>query len=143
MLCINGLFIVSFVSPKLNEWLWWNGYLAFDKSHVYVFVIFLCICDSISQWLCVLFQPIYTIFECWFISCLVKSVSERSLYGKKSQFLSKSGFCCYLWYLPLQPGYILRANKLAPLPGNESAHLPWGERQSWRKISVGKQEFYQ
>ena len=79
------------------------------KSHVYVFVISLCICDSIAQWLCVV-STIYTIFECRFISGLAKYVFERSLSGKKSQFLSKSGFCCYLWDLPLQPGYILSAN---------------------------------
>ena len=46
------------------------------------------------------------------ISDLVKTVSERSLFGKKSQFLSKSGFCCYLGIYLLQPGYILSSKKL-------------------------------
>ena len=111
------------------------------KSHVYVFVISLSICDSIAQWLCVV-STIYTIFECWFISGLVKSVFERSLSGKKSQFLSKSGFCCYLWDLPLQPGYILSANKLASLLGNKSACLPWGEWQSLKKDFCGKTRIF-
>ena len=38
------------------------------------------------------FNQFIQIFECWFISGLVKSVFERSLSGKKSQFLSKVVF---------------------------------------------------
>ena len=44
------------------------------------------------------------------ISGLVKFVFDRSLSGKKNQFLSKSGSCCYLGIYLLQPGYILSAN---------------------------------
>ena len=109
---------------KLNERLWLNGYLAFDK------ISCICLCNIFMYvWLhCPMVMcnvsTIYIIFECWFISGLVKSVFERSLSGKKSQFLSKSCFCCYLRIYLLQPGYILSANKLAPLPRNESVHLP-------------------
>ena len=99
MLCINGLFIVSSISPELNEWLWWNGYLAFDK------ISCICLCDIFMyMWLhfpmvmCIV-STIYIIFECWFISGLVKSVFERSLSGKKSQFLSKSGFVVTLEFI--------------------------------------------
>ena len=80
------MFIVSSVPSELNEWLWWNGYLSFDKSHVYVFVISLYVCDSISQWLCVV-STIYTNLECWFISGLVKSVPrDPSLEEKPVSF---------------------------------------------------------
>ena len=96
MLCIDGLFIISSIPHELNERLWLNGYLAFDK------ISRICLCDIFMyMWLhlpmvmCIV-STIYIIFECWFISSLVKSVFERSLSGKKSQFLSKSGFCCYL-----------------------------------------------
>ena len=68
---------------KLNEWLWLNGYLAPDK------ISCICLCDIFMYvWLhfpmvmCIV-STIYIIFECWFMSGLVKSVFERSLSGKK------------------------------------------------------------
>ena len=79
-----------------------------------------------------------------FISSLVKFIFERSLSGKESQFLSEVIFAVTFGIYLLQPGYILKDNKLVPFPGNESENLPWEERQSFKdqeKISVGKQEF--
>ena len=81
---------------KFNEWLWLNGNLAFDK------ISCICICDIFMyMWLhcpmvMYIVSTIYIIFECWFISGLVKFVFERSLSRKKIQFISESGFCCYL-----------------------------------------------
>ena len=59
------------------------------KSHVYVFVIYLCICDSIAQWLCVLFQPSIQSLSVDLYLALLKFTFERSLSRNKSQFLSK------------------------------------------------------
>ena len=89
------------------------------------------------------FNHLYNLWVLTYIFGFVKSVSERSLSRKKSWFLSKSGFAVTLGIYFLQPEYILSANKLAPLPGNESAYLPWENDKVWRNISVGKQEFYQ
>ena len=88
------------------------------------------------------FNHLYNIWVLTYIYGLVKSVPERSLSRKKSLFLSKSGFAVTLGIYFLQPEYILSANKLAPLPGNESAYLPWENDKVWRNISVGKQKFY-
>ena len=46
-----------------------------------------------------LFQPFIQFLSVWIISGLVKSVFERSLSGKKSQFLSKSGFVVTLEFI--------------------------------------------
>ena len=107
------------------------------------FVIFLSICDSMPNGSVYCFNHLYNLWVLTYIYGLVKSISERSLSGKKSQFLSKSGFAVTLGFTFHNLGYILSANKLAPLLGNESAYLPWENDKVWRKISVGKQEFYQ
>ena len=41
------------------EWLWWCDYLAFDKYHVYVFVVSLCGIWLHAQWLCDCFIQIH------------------------------------------------------------------------------------
>ena len=91
----------------------------------YDFHVIYFICDSMPNGYVYCFNHLYNIWVLIYITGLVKSVFERSLSGKKSQFLSKSGFFYYLGIYLLQPGYILSANKLAPLPGNEWAYLPW------------------
>ena len=78
------------------------------------------------------------------ISGPIKFIFERSISGKKSQFLSEVVFAVTFGIYLLQPGYIMSVKKLAPLLGNESENIPWEERQSFKdqeKISVGKQEF--
>ena len=83
---------------KLNEWLWLNGYLAFDK------ISCICLCDIFMyMWLhfpmvMSIVSTICILFECWFILGLVKSIFERSLSGKKSQFLSKVVFVVTLGF---------------------------------------------
>ena len=111
MLYINGLFIVSSVSPGLNEWLWWNGYLAFGK------ISCMCLCDIFMyMWLhcpmvmCIV-STICIIFECWFISGLVRPIFERSPSRKKSQSLSKVVFAVTFGIYLSQPRYILSVNR--------------------------------
>ena len=88
MLCIDGLFIISSVPHELNEWLWLNGYLAFDKTLCIWFVILLCICDSISQWLCELFQPSIPILSVdSYLVLLNLYLRDPSLERKASFFL--------------------------------------------------------
>ena len=111
MLCIDGLFIISSVPHELNELMWLNGYLAFDK------ISCICLCDIFMyMWLhcpMVLFivSTICIIFECWFISGLVKSIFERSFSGKKSQFLSEVVFAVTFGIYLSQPWYILSVNR--------------------------------
>ena len=125
MLCIDGLCSTSSAPNGLNKWLWLNGYLASDEFLcIWFYVIYFY--DPMPNGYACCFNHLYNLWVLIYISGLVKSVFERSLSGKKSQFLSKSGFCCYLGIYLLQPGYILSANKLAPLSGTESAYLPWG-----------------
>ena len=68
---------------KLNEWLWLNGYLAFDKiSCIYLCDIFMYMWLHCPMVMCIV-STIYIIFECWFIYGLVRSVFERSFSGEK------------------------------------------------------------
>ena len=46
-------------------------------------------------------------------------------------------FCCYLGVYLLQPGYILSANKLAPLPGTE-VHICPGRTTKIKGGSYGQ-----
>ena len=79
------------------------------KSHAYVFVISLCICDSISQWLCVLFQPsIESLSIDLYLDLLNLYLRDPSLERKASFFLKV--VLLLPWDLHLQPGYILSAN---------------------------------
>ena len=87
-----------------------------------------------------LFQPYIPIFKYCFIFVPVKSLLRDPSLEENTSFFLK-WFCYYLGVYLLQPRYILSAIKLAPLPGNESAYLPWENDKTWRKISVGKQEF--
>ena len=103
------------------EWLpclWWTS--------AHMILCYLFICDPMPNGYECCFNHLYNLWVLIYISGLVKFVFERSLSGKKSQFLSKSVFCCYLGIYLYNLGYILSANKLASLPGNESAYLPWG-----------------
>ena len=80
-----------------------------------------------------------------FISGLVKFIFERSLSEKESKFLSEVVFAVTFGIYLLQPTYLLSVKKLTPSLGNESANLPWEERQSCKdqeNISVGKHEFF-
>ena len=76
------------------------------------FVIFLSICDSMPNGSVYCFNHLYNIWVLTYISGLVKSISERSLSGKKSQFLSKSGFAVTLGFTFRNLGYILSANNI-------------------------------
>ena len=144
VLCIGGLFIIYFVPHELNEWLWLNGYLAFDK------ISCICLCDIFMyMWVhCPMVicrvSTIYIIFECWLISGLVKSVFERSLSRKKSQFLSKVVFVvtltlpfttlCIFWVLTNWRH--CRGMKVQIIPGrNDKVY------KDQENISMGKQEF--
>ena len=92
MLCIDVLFIISSVPPELNERLWLSGYLAFDKiSRIWFCDIFMYVWLHFPMIMCIV-STTYIIFECWFISGLVKSLFERSLSGKEIQFLSEVVF---------------------------------------------------
>ena len=58
------------------------------NSHVYVFVISLCMCDSIAQWLCVLFQPsIQSLSADLYLALLNLYLRDPSLERKASFFL--------------------------------------------------------
>ena len=61
------------------------------------------------------FDHLYNLWVLTYIPGLVKSVSERSLSRKKSQFLSKSGFVVTLGIYFLQLEYILSANTMGPM----------------------------
>ena len=92
MLYIDGLFMFLSYRLKINEWLWLNDYLAFVEILCKnICIVFICF-DSIAQWLYVLFQPSAKLKLLIPISGLVKFISNRSLFGKKSEFLSKAVF---------------------------------------------------
>ena len=85
-------------------------------------MISLCICDPISQWLCVLFQPfIQSLSVDLYLALLNLYLRDPSLERKASFFLKV--FFCYLGIYLLQPGYILSVNKLASLLGNQGSNL--------------------
>ena len=99
--------------------------LPLTKYHAYVFVISLCICDSIAQWLCVLFQPSIQSLSVYLYLALLKLYLRDPSLERKTSFFLKVVFAITLEFTFHNLGYILSANKLAPLPGSESAYLPW------------------
>ena len=107
--------------------------------YMYLWYFYICIWLR-AQWLCDCFSQIHKSLNVIVKSGPVKSLLRDPSLEENTSFFLK-WFCCYLRVYLLQPGYILSANKLAPLPGNESAYLPWENDKAWRNISVGKQEF--
>ena len=81
--------------------------------------------DSVSQWICDCFnqtnKPL-NIDTIWSYK-VVKFVSRDPSLEENTNFFLK-WFCCYLEVYLLQPGYILSANKLAPLPGTKVLICP-------------------
>ena len=94
-----------------------------------------------AQCLCYCFSQIHKSLNVIVKYGPVKSLLRDPSLEENTSFFLK-WFCCYLGVYLLQPGYILSANKLAPFPGTRMSISALGERQSWRKISVGKQEFW-
>jgi len=78
-----------FYSKWINEWLWLNGYLAFDKFLNMRFCDIFIYMWLHAQWFCVLFRPPLIIFECWhiFLALLNLYLRDPSLERKASFFL--------------------------------------------------------
>ena len=141
MLCIDGLFFISSVSHELNERLLLNGYLAFDKLlRIWFCDIFMYMWPHFPMVMCTI-STIYIIFECWFISGLVKSLFEGSLSGKKSQFLSKVVFAITSRFTFHNLGTFWVLTNWHRCRGTKVHICPVKNDRVWRKISVGKQEF--
>ena len=87
------------------------------------------------------FNQFIQIFECWFISGLVKSGFERSLSEKKSQFLSKSGFVVAFGIYLCNLGTFWVLTNWRRCRGMKVNICPGINDRIWRKISVGKHEF--
>ena len=109
-----------FYSKWINEWLWLNGYLAFDKFLNMRFCDIFIYMWLHAQWFCVLFRPPLIIFECWhiFLALLNLYLRDPSLERKVSFFL-KVVLLLLLGFTFHNLGYILSANKLAALPGTK------------------------
>ena len=113
------------------------------KSHACNFVIPLCICGSIAQWLCVLFQLYIWFSSVDFISALVNFISERSLSGKESQFLSEVVFAVTFGIYLCNLGTFWVVTNWCHFQGTKVQICPGKttEFEDQEKISVGKQEF--
>ena len=124
MLCINGSFprLLCFTWIKLNDCDDVIILPLMNLVHMSLWYLYMYVtpCPMV-MWL---FQPYIQIFKCCFISGPVKSILRDPSLEENTSFFLK-WFCCYLGVYLLQPRYILSANKLAPLPGNEWAYLPW------------------
>ena len=131
-----GCFLVSSVSPELNwttvmMWLsclWWISCICLCG----IFILYMTPCPMVI-WL---FQPNTQIFKCYFIYGPVKSLLRDPSLEENTSFFLK-WFCCYLGVYLLQPGYILSANKLGPLPGTK-VHICPGRMTKIKKYFCGQ-----
>ena len=95
---------------KINEWLQLNNYLAFVEILCRQLCIIFIYLTPYPNGYMFCFNHLHNLKLLTPISGLVKFIFERSLCGKKSQFLSTSGFCCYLEITFHNLRYILSDN---------------------------------
>ena len=110
------------------------------KSHAYVFVIYLCICDSIAEWLLVVSPFIQSLSVELYLALLNLYLRDPSLERKVSFFLKVDFAVTFEIYLcnlgtfwVLTNWHRCRVTKVHIFPGEND--------KVWRNISVGKQEF--
>ena len=119
----------------------WTVIFPLIKSHAYVFVISLCIRDSISQWLSVLFQPsIWSLSVDLYLAWLNLYLRDPSLERKVSFFLKVVFFVTFGIYL-CNLGTFWVLTNWHRCQGTKVHICPGENDRVWRKISVGKHEF--